>query len=225
VRVTPARTAEIVAEVACVTAVVVTVKVAVVAPAATVTFVGTVAAAESSDSETTRPPVGAGALNVTVPVDALPPTTLAGLSDTAESAGPLVPAGLSVSVALFVAFWYDAEMDTVVVAVTCAVLTLNVARVCPAGTTTLFGTTASTVLLLASVTTAFPVGAADCNVTVAVEEAPPVTVFGLSVTEETALETIRNKFVLTVVPFKDAETLTAVVCVTGAVVAVKVALV
>jgi hypothetical protein len=132
---------------------------------------------------------------------------------------------LSVSVALFVTFWYDAEMDTVFVDVTCPVLTVNVARVCPAGTTTLFGTTASSVSLLASATTAFPFGAADCNVTVAVEEAPPVTGFGLSVTDETALETIRNRFVLTVVPFSEAETFTAVVCVTEAVVAVKVALV
>src|SRR5690242_18176664 len=116
-------------------------------------------------------------------------------------------------------------MDTLVGEVTCAVLTANVARVCPAGTTTLFGTTANTVLLLASVTTALPVGAADCNVTVAVDDVPPVTGFGLSVSEETALETIRNRFVLTVVPFNEAEMLTAVVCVTGTVVAVKVALV
>lgn len=222
---TPASPAEIVTDVACATAVVVTVKAALVAPAGTVTLVGSVAAVESSESETTAPPAGAAALNVTVPVELLPPTTLAGLSDTAESVGPVVPAALSVSVALFVAFWYDAEMDTVLVDVTCPVLTVNVARVCPAGTTTLFGTTARSVSLLASVTTAFPFGAADCNVTVAVEEAPPVTGFGLSVTDDTALETIRNRFVLTVVPFNEAETLTAVVWVTGAVFAVKVALV
>jgi hypothetical protein len=215
-----------VTEVPVVTDVVVTVKVALVALAATVTLAGTVADAESSDSVTTTPPAGAGPLNVTVPVDALPPTTLAGLSDTAESVGPVVPpAALSVSVALFVAFWYDAEMETVVVAVTCAVLTVNVVRVCPAGMTTLFGTTASSVLLLASETTALPVGAADCSVTVAVDDVPPVTGFGLSVSEDTALETIRNRFVLTVVPFNEAEMLTAVVCVTGAVVAVKLALV
>ena len=104
VRVTPARTAEIVADVACVTDVVVTVKVALVAPAGTVTFAGSVAAAESSESATTRPPAGAGAVSVTVPVEAPPPITLAGLTDTAESVGPVVPAGLSVSVALLVAF-------------------------------------------------------------------------------------------------------------------------
>jgi hypothetical protein len=48
------------------------------------------------------------------------------------------------------------------------------------------GTTASTVLLLASATTAVPDGAAERNVTVAVEDTPPVTVLGFSVTEEMA---------------------------------------
>jgi len=81
------------------------------------------------------------------------------------------------------------------------------------------------VLLLASVTTAFPVGAADCNVTVPVEEMPPVTLLGFNVTEETAVETTRNTVVLTVVPPDEADTPTAVVCVTGAVLAVKVTLV
>ena len=81
------------------------------------------------------------------------------------------------------------------------------------------------VLLLASVTTAFPVGAADCSVTVAVEETPPVTVLGFNVTEETAVEMTRNTVVVTVVPFNEADTTTPVVCVTGAVLAVNVALV
>lgn len=88
VRVTPLKSAEIVAEVEEVTEVVVTVKLALVAPAATVTLVGTVAALELSESETTAPPGGAAALKVTVPVEELPPTTLVGFSDTAESVGP-----------------------------------------------------------------------------------------------------------------------------------------
>ena len=116
-------------------------------------------------------------------------------------------------------------MTTVVVEVTCAALTVNVVLVRPAGTTTLFGTTAKTELLLASATTAFPVGAAERNVTVAVEELGPTKLLGFSVTEETALETTRNTFVVTVVPPDEADTPTAVVCVTGAVLAVKVALV
>jgi len=88
-----------------VTEVVVTANVALVAPAGTVTLAGTVAALELSESDTDAPPAGAAALNDTVPVDELPPTTLVGLSDTAESVGPVPPPdGLSVSVALFVTF-------------------------------------------------------------------------------------------------------------------------
>lgn len=57
----------------------VTVKVAVVLPAATVTEAGTVAAAVLLDKETEIPPVGAAALKVTVPVAAVKLATLVGL--------------------------------------------------------------------------------------------------------------------------------------------------
>jgi hypothetical protein len=67
-------------DVAVVTVDVVTVKVRLVAPAATVTVVGTVAAVELSDSETTAPPEGAAALSLTVPVEDAPPTTVVGLN-------------------------------------------------------------------------------------------------------------------------------------------------
>ncbi len=88
-----------------VTDVVAIANVALVAPAGTVTLAGTVAALELSESDTDAPPAGAAALNDTVPVDELPPTTLVGLSDTPESVGPVPPPdGLSVSVALFVTF-------------------------------------------------------------------------------------------------------------------------
>ena len=116
-------------------------------------------------------------------------------------------------------------MRTVVVVVTAAVLTVKVALVELARTVTLVGTTAKRLLLLASETTAPPPAAAARKVTVPVEETPSATLLGFKVTEETALETTRNKVWVTVVPFREAEITTLVVVVTGAVLAVKVALV
>ena len=74
--------------------------VALVAPCATVTLAGTVAAdVLLLDSVTCAPPVGAAADNVTVPVDPLPPTTLEGLKLTDDNvAGPVVPAGVKLRV-------------------------------------------------------------------------------------------------------------------------------
>jgi hypothetical protein len=72
------------------TAVVLTEKVAVVAPAATVTLPATVAAALSLDSVTEAPPAGAGLLSVTVPVEEFPPKTVVGFNETDETAGGLI---------------------------------------------------------------------------------------------------------------------------------------
>ena len=55
------------------TGLVVTPKVPVVAPAATVTVAGTTAAALSLANAITTPPIGAAPLIVTVPVDPVPP--------------------------------------------------------------------------------------------------------------------------------------------------------
>jgi len=67
---------------------------------------------------------------------------------------------------------------------TMEVLTLKVALVAPAGTITLEGTLAA-LLLLESATCAPPAGAGPLNVTVPVEDVPPITPVGLSVSEET----------------------------------------
>jgi hypothetical protein len=64
-----------------VTARVVTVKAALVAPAGMVTLAGTVAAAVLLlESETTAPLVRAGPLSMTLPVEGAPPLTLVGFS-------------------------------------------------------------------------------------------------------------------------------------------------
>jgi hypothetical protein len=68
-------------------AVVVTLKVAVVAWAGTVTLAGPLTPGILLDSATTAPPVTAGLLKVTVPVAVFPATTLAGAMETLEIAG------------------------------------------------------------------------------------------------------------------------------------------
>ena len=70
-----------------VTALVLTVKVALLAPARTVTLEGTLATTLLLESITCAPPVGAGPLSVTVPVDCTPPVTLVGFSVTEERLG------------------------------------------------------------------------------------------------------------------------------------------
>ena len=146
------------------TVTVVTVRVAVVAPAATVTLAGTVAAEVLLlESVTTAPPAGAAALKVTVPVDELPPVTLAGF--TLKLASDTTAAGFTVSVALCVPL-YVPVIVTGVDVLTATVVTVNVAVVAPAATVTLAGTVATAVSPLASVTTAPPVGAAALKVTV-----------------------------------------------------------
>ncbi len=80
---------------------------------------------------------------------------------------------------------YKAEIVTEVETRTTEVLTANVALVAPAGTNTLEGTLAAP-LLLESATCAPPAGAGPLRVTVPVVEfTPPITLVGLSVSEET----------------------------------------
>jgi len=199
---------------------VLTVNVVDVAFAATVTLAGTVAAAVLLlFSVTTSPPVGAGPLSVTVPVDDAPPVTVVGLKLTELGAG-----GLTVSPAVCVVVLKVAEMVTGVLLATGLVLTVNVAVVAFAATVTLAGTVAAAVLLLASVTTSPPVGAGPLIVTVPVDEVPPVTVVGLRVTEVgTGANTVRP--VLCVVLLQVAEMVSGVSLATGIVVTVNVAVV
>lgn len=95
--------AVITTDVSRVTRPVVTPKLADVAPAGTMMLAGTVTTfALLLIRLITAPPAGAGALNVTVPVEAEPPLTLAGLSvkelSAGNDAGVAVGAGVSVDV-------------------------------------------------------------------------------------------------------------------------------
>src|SRR5258708_37886165 len=75
-------------------------------------------------------------------------------------------------------------MGRVVEAAAGVVRTVNAAVVAAAATVTLEGVLATFVLLLESVTTAPPEGAAPLRVTVPVEEFPPVTLVGFTESEE-----------------------------------------
>jgi hypothetical protein len=75
---------------------VLTVKVALVAPAGTVTLPlgGTVATdGLLLERETTAPPPGAGPFSVTVPVEGFPPVTLVGFIASAERIGGITVSG------------------------------------------------------------------------------------------------------------------------------------
>jgi len=88
-----------VTEVVAATELVVTVKVALLAPAAMLTLAGTEAAAVLLlERVTTAPEGGATALSVTVPWDALPPITLVGFSVNEPTAGAVVTESAAVSV-------------------------------------------------------------------------------------------------------------------------------
>jgi hypothetical protein len=66
---------------------VLTLKVALVAPAGTITLEGTLAAPLLLESATCAPPAGAGPLSVTVPVEDVPPITLVGFRVSEETVG------------------------------------------------------------------------------------------------------------------------------------------
>jgi hypothetical protein len=182
VREAPPKVPEIVTGVAAVTAVVVIEKLALSAPAATVTLAGTPATVVLLlDSVTIAPPVGAAVVNVAVPVLPAPPTTLVGLTVTDDRLGG-AGTGLTVRMAERVTPPKVPEIDNAVEAVTDVVVMVKVALVAPAATVTLAGTVATAVLALLRPTRAPPVGAAAVSVTLPCDELPPTTEVGETLT-------------------------------------------
>ena len=102
-----------------------------------------------------------------------------------RSVGAVGVGGSTVKVTVRVTPLNTAEIVADVEAVTDVVVIVKLALVPPAGTVTLAGVVAA-VELSESDTTAPPLGAPALSVTVPVEDAPPATVVGLTVTAESA---------------------------------------
>src|SRR5262249_22110126 len=153
-----------VTDVAAVTPVVVILKLALVAPAATVTLAGTPATVVLLlDSVTTAPLAGAAEVKVTVPVLPAPPTTLAGLTVSVDKVGA-AGAGSAATRAAGVTPPKLAGVAGAVEAVPVDVAIVRGPLVAPAATVTLAGTVA-TALELLRLTTAPPAGAPEVSVT------------------------------------------------------------
>jgi hypothetical protein len=211
VLVTPPRVAEIVCEVDCPIGVVVTTKLAAVAPAANGMDAGRVIPDELVERGMTRPPAGAGPMRVSRPVELWPPMTDAGAKvreDAAETrtgswAALLTPPAVAV-------------MVTTVVCPTGVVAMLKFACLPGLWTVTEGGTVTTAGLLLESWTgMPPPLGGSPVRVTVPPTPKPPVTP-RLVVTEAgTGAETV--SWAVLFDPPAVTLIVTTVDCVTGAV--------
>lgn len=199
------------------TVVVVIVNVALVAPAATVTAVGTVATESLAlSSATTTPLAGAGPFNVTVPTLLLPPRTVAGLIVSLDNAG-----GVTVSVSDVVTSPMLAVTVATVVCFTGLVVIVKVALVAPLAIITVAGALAAAVLL-AIVTVAPLAGAATSIVTVPVADVPPPTVTG-EMLRPVSVGGLTVRFICLLIPSAAPVIATDVGWLTGLVMTVKVA--
>ena len=154
------------------TAWVVTVNVAELDPAATITDPGTIADVLVLDSETTVPEGPAAPLRLTVPVAVKPPPTDEGLTTTDERS-----TSSTVNDAVTAVLPVPAVIVAVVGVLTFPVVALKVAEVSPAGTTTVEGTTTAALLDFSGIETP-PNGASLASVMVPVELSPLGTELG-----------------------------------------------
>ena len=200
------------------TAIVVTLNVPLEAPAAMATFAGTVAEVVSLLIRLiVTPPVGAGPVRFTVPMEVAPPVTVAGFNTTELSA-----AGRTVRVPAISKLEPDvAETITGVDTVTVAVVAVNVCELLPAGTVMPAGTVTIEGLALISETNTPPAGATALMLTVPVEVVPPVTFAGMKLTRTTGGGRMVTIAVTIVVPVV-AVTVTVVDVLTGFAVTMKV---
>ena len=171
--VTPPIVAPMFTENTAVTLFVVIGNVAVVAPCGTTTTVETFALTELLVSDTDAPPDGAGALNVTVPVTPVPPTTDAGstVTDVNVTCGVT---GVIVNETLSTIFPSVARIDTTVAVGTVVAATVNVPDVAPCRIVTVGWTIADADVDAKAIVNP-PTGAGLVIVTVPVTQPPPFT--------------------------------------------------
>jgi hypothetical protein len=172
-------------------------------PACTVTLAGTVAKLVLLlESVTDAPPSGATPFSVTTPVDAAPPFTNVGFSDSEPRRPPV--AGVTVSVAVFVTSPAYAVIVTLVLAVTGEVKITALPVVAPACTSVHWGKLATGTSLLVKVTRRPLGGAGALSVTTAFEYEPPVTLAGLSVNESSVAPAVMVRPALMPAPAMEA---------------------
>src|SRR3954451_10715912 len=159
---------------------VVTVKLAWLCPAGTVTMGGTWATDELPVASVTDiPPLGAAELSATVPVALLPPATLAGAIANDSSEGAVGPAARLMNADL-VTPPALASTSTVVKTLVALVVIGKLVELLPAGTVTVGGTWRTAELLLLNVTTPPPAGADVTSWTVPWVEVPLTMSVGLT---------------------------------------------
>src|SRR5262249_33250008 len=129
---------------------------------------------------------GAGLCSVTVPVDALPPLTVAGESETVTSGGVDAAGGFTVRPTLAALAPYDADSVTGVVAATDVPVTnAKDADVDPVKTVTLAGRDEKSSGWFVAPLTSIGAGAAAASVTVAMPPSPPRSVVAFAPSDET----------------------------------------